>query len=95
MAKYAIALVTDDTPDYLEYGDYRGLVILDDETGETQSDADGWVHPDSLEEARDWIAAKEHVDRDRVQITEHYPHDVYQQAWDVAIAPDLLGSPAG
>jgi hypothetical protein len=84
--RYAIALVTDATPASLEYGDYRGLVILDDDTGQNLPDGDGWAHPADLGSARAWIAAQEETDPGRVRITADPGPNVYQQVWIVTIA---------
>jgi hypothetical protein len=84
--RYAIALVTDATPASLGYGDYRGLVILDDDIGQTLADGDGWAHPADIGSARAWIAAQEETDPGRVRITADPGPDNYQQVWTVTIA---------
>lgn len=86
MTEYAIVRVTDKTPADLEYGDYRGLAVIDATTGETLTDGDEWVHPATLDAARAWIANREGVNFNAVEAEEDgYPNDWYGQVWDVTI----------
>jgi hypothetical protein len=76
---YTIALVTDNTPDTLEYGDYRGFVVLDGGTGECLTQADSMAH------ATAWVAEKLGVGTADVQTERAYSEEYGdpQGVWEV------------
>ena len=67
-AVWAIAEVTDSTPENLEYGDYRGLVLLADDVFEQNLS--------SVDEGVRAFAAKHEVSVDDVQKVP-FAHDQY------------------
>ena len=78
---YTIATVDDNTPEYLEFGDYRGLVVLDDKGVFVAEATD-------LDHAKQLAADDLKVDAEQIDIRRgpnDAPYDGYGPCWDVNV----------
>jgi hypothetical protein len=76
--QYTIVTVNENTPEYLEYGDYRGLVVVDPQ-GVFVAEAKDMDHAQRI------AAAELSVDAGRISVKRTHDYDGYGASYDVSV----------